>query len=117
MRFHKDPFSAALLAAQLSNPFASLPARAEGACAVGEICALQSEAFGCKDASLIKRWVDLYVEEDRDAADRFIATQVEAGHCALFKPGARLKILRYVGMRRLEVQRADETERFIMLLK
>lgn len=117
MPFHKGVFAAALLAAQLANPFASLAAWAEGGCGVGEVCALQSEAFGCKDASLIKRWVDLYVEENRDAADHFIATQVEAGHCAMFKPGARLKILRYVGMRRLEVQRADETERFIMLLK
>jgi hypothetical protein len=58
-----------------------------------------------------------YVEENRESADRFIAAQVEAGQCAVFKPGDRLRILRYVGMRRLEVQRAGETERFIMLLK
>ncbi len=117
MPHHKGVFGAALLAAQLANPFASLAARADGACEVSQICALQSEEFGCKDSSLIKRWVDLYVDENRELADRFIATQVEAGQCAMFKPGARLRILRYVGMRRVEVQRAGETERFIMLLK
>ena len=117
MPYHKGVFSAVLLAAQLANPFASLAALADGACEVGAICVLQSEEFGCKDSSLIKRWVDLYVEENRKSADRFIATQFETGQCAMFKPGARLQILRYVGMRRVEVQRAGETERFIMLLK
>ena len=116
MPFHKGVFAAALVAGVLASPFASL-AGAAGVCEVGEVCALQAEAFGCKDAGMIKRWVDLYVEENRDSADRFIATQVGAGQCAVFKPGARLKILRYVGMRRLEVQRAGETQRFIMLLK
>ena len=113
MRFYKGVFASVLLAILLSSP----PAEAAGVCESGEICALQSEAFGCKDAGPIKRWVDLYVEESREAADRFIATQVETGQCAVFKPGARLRILRYVGMRRVEVQRAGETERFIMLLK
>jgi hypothetical protein len=113
MRFYKGVFASVLLAILLSIP----PAEAAGVCESGEICTLQSEAFGCKDASPIKRWVDLYVGESREAADRFIAAQVETGQCAVFKPGARLRILRYVGMRRVEVQRAGETERFIMLLK
>jgi hypothetical protein len=116
MPFHKGVVTAVLLASLLLNPFASL-AGESGVCESGEICILQSEAFGCKDASLIKRWVDLYVEESRESADRFIAAQVEAGQCAVFKPGARLRILRYVGMRRLEVQRPGQTQRFIMLLK
>ena len=113
MTFHKGVFAAVLPAILLSSP----PAEAAGVCESGEICALQSEAFGCKDVSLIKRWVDLYVEESRESADRFIATQVETGQCAVFKPGARLRILRYVGVRRVEVQRDGENERFIMLLK
>ena len=113
MTIHQGAFAIVLLASLLSSP----SAEAAGVCEPGEICALQSEEFGCKDARLIKRWVDLYVEESRESADRFIATQVETGQCAVFKPGARLRILRYVGMRRVEVQRAGETERFIMLLK
>jgi hypothetical protein len=112
----KGVVTALLLASSLLTPFGSLAAES-GVGESGEICILQSEAFGCKDASPIKRWVDLYVEENRESADRFIAAQVEAGQCAVFKPGDRLRILRYVGMRRLEVQRAGETERFIMLLK
>ena len=117
MPLRKEIFAAALLPALLAIPLTSPAAGMDGACAVGEVCALQSETFGCKDASLIKRWVDIYVDENRDAADRFIAAQAEAGQCAEFKPGARLRILRYLGMRRLEVQRDGETERFIILLK
>ncbi len=117
MPHHKGVFGAVLLAAQLANPSPALPPERTAPARWAQICALQSEEFGCKDSSLIKRWVDLYVEENRESADRFIATQVEAGQCAMFKPGARLQILRYVGMRRVEVQRAGETERFIMLLK
>ena len=113
MTIHQGVFAAVLLASLLSSP----PAEAAGVCESGEICALQSEAFGCKDVSLIKRWVDLYVEANRESADRFIAAQVETGQCAVFKPGARLRILRYVGMRRVEVERAGENEKFIMLLK
>jgi hypothetical protein len=106
-----------LSAALLALATASLPARALGVCEAGAFCALQSEQFGCKDLAPIKRWVDLYVEQSRETADRYIATQVEAGQCALFKTGDRLLIIRYVGMRRVEVQRAGETERFILLLK
>jgi hypothetical protein len=112
------PFRKAILAAVLlSLATASPPARALGACNTGEVCALQSEQFGCRDLASIKRWVDLYVEQSREMADRYLAAQVEAGQCARFKTGDRLRIIRYVGMRRLEVQRAGETERFIILLK
>src|SRR5664279_4742611 len=62
MRFYKGVFASVLLAILLSIP----PAEAAGVCESGEICALQSEAFGCKDAGPIKRWVDLYVEESRE---------------------------------------------------
>jgi hypothetical protein len=116
MRFHKGVVTAVLQASLLLSPFRSL-AGESGICESGAICILQSEAFGCKDASPIKRWVDLYVEENRETADRFIASQVDVGQCAVFKPGVHLRILRYVGMRLVEVQRAGETERFIMLLK
>ena len=106
-----------IAAALLALAPASLPARALGACATGGVCALQSQQFGCKDLASIKRWVDLYVEQSRETADRYLATQVEAGQCVVFKTGDRLQIVRYVGMRRVEVQREGETERFILLLK
>ena len=111
------PLRKAILLAALALAFAGLPARAAGVCQTGAVCALQSEQFGCKDLASIKRWVDLYVEQDRETADLFLAAQVEAGRCALFKTGDRLRIVRYIGMRRVEVQRASETESFIILLK
>lgn len=111
------PLRKPLLAALLALAPACQPARALGVCETGAICALQSEQFGCRDLASIKRWVDLYVEQSRETADRFLAAQVEAGQCARFKTGDRLLILRYVGMRRVEVQRAGETQRFILLLK
>ncbi len=86
-------------------------------CKEGELCTLQNEQFGCKDLSQLKRWIDINIEIDRAAGDKFLADQVEAGQCAQFKTGDRLRIVHYMGMRRLEVQRAGETERFIILLR
>ena len=93
------------------------PASAFDSCKEGELCTLQSEQFGCKELGQLKRWVDLNIEIDRAAGDKYLADQVEARQCAQFKIGDRLRIVHYLGMRRLEVQRAGETERFIILLR
>jgi hypothetical protein len=110
------PFSKGI-AAILLVFFASPPAWALGSCEVGDLCVIQGAQFGCKDPSLIRRWIDLNVEVSREAAESFIAGQVEAGICAKFKEGDRLRIVRYIGMRRLEVQRPGETDRYFILLK
>jgi hypothetical protein len=99
------------------NSLATSPALAEDPCRIGDVCVIQSPLFGCKDGALIKRWIELYVEIDRAAAESFIADQTAKGECAQFKAGDKLRLLRYLGMRRLEVQRPGDTERFIMLLK
>ncbi len=110
--------SRGLIAAALLIPACAIqPARAIGSCEVGDLCTIQDAQFGCKDQSMIKRWIDLNVEESRDAAESFIADQVNAGICARFKAGDRLRIMRYIGMRRLEVQRPGETDRYVILLK
>lgn len=96
---------------------ASAPARAMGSCQVGDLCTVQGPQFGCKDPSLIKRWIDLNIEESREAAENFIAQQVAAGICAKFNQGDRLRITRYIGMRRIEVQRPGESDRYVILLK
>jgi hypothetical protein len=115
---HRMPFSRTSFAAAVFIPIMmSPPARALGACDVGDLCTIQSALFGCKDASLIKRWIDLNIEISREAAETFIADKVTTGECAQFKEGDKLRITRYIGMRRIEVQRPGETERFIMLLK
>jgi hypothetical protein len=106
-----------ILAALLALAPASLPARAADACETGQICALQSSQIGCKDLPTLKNWVDLYVEQSREIADRYLDGQVESGQCTKFKTGDMLRIIRYVGMRRVEVQRAGSTERYIILLK
>jgi len=111
------PFSKGIVAAVLFAVWAGQSAWALGSCEVGDLCAIQGAQFGCKDFSLIKRWIDLNVEVSREAAEKFIADQVDAGACARFKEGDRLRILRYIGMRRLEVQRPSETDRYIILLK
>jgi hypothetical protein len=105
------------LAAGLVALLASSKAFALGACEVGDLCAIQGAQFGCKDPALIKRWIDLNVEVSREAAENFIAEQVSAGSCTKFKAGDRLRITRYIGMRRIEAQRPGETERYIILLK
>jgi hypothetical protein len=119
-RFDRDAimfFSKRSAAAGLAVLLARSPAWALGSCQVGDLCAIQGAQFGCKDPALIKRWIDLNVEVSRDAAENFIAEQVSAGLCAKFNEGDRLRITRYIGMRRLEVRRPGETDRYIILLK
>lgn len=99
---------------------AAPPARATEAavgCKVGDICTLQGPLFGCKDFADIKRWIDIYVEIDRDAAEKYVDDQIASGECTRFHTGEKLKLLRYLGLRRLEVRRPDDTQSFIMLLK
>lgn len=86
-------------------------------CRIGDICALQGPLFGCKDFSDIKRWIDIYVDVSREAAEHYIDQQVALGQCARFHTGERLRLLRYLGLRRLEVRRPDEFQTFITLLK
>ena len=93
------------------------PAAAEPACQLGDICVIQSPLFGCKENALIERWIELYVEQDRETAERFITDQAAAGQCARFNTGDRLVLLRYLGMRRLEARRPGESQSFILLLK
>jgi hypothetical protein len=93
------------------------PAAAEPACKLGDICVIQSPLFGCKEPALIQRWIELYVEQDRETAERFITDQAAAGQCARFATGDRLVLLRYLGMRRLEARRPGESQSFILLLK
>jgi len=78
---------------------------------------LQAPLFGCQDADLIKRWIALYVDSDRDAAEAFVSEQTAAGQCARFGRGERLILIRYLGMRRLEARRPGEDKSFILLLK
>ena len=111
--FRRGVFAVAALAPLLS----AAPAFAFDSCKEGELCTLQSEQFGCKDLSELKRWIDINIEIDRAAGDKYLADQVQAGQCAQFKTGDRLRIVHYMGMRRLEVQRAGQTERFIILLR
>lgn len=113
MSFRKALSVATVLLPVLASP----PAQALGSCDVGDLCTIQTSLFGCKDKSLIKRWIDTYVDESKEAANDFIAKQVAAGQCAQFKEGDKLRIVRYLGMRRLEVERPGESERFILLLK
>jgi hypothetical protein len=96
---------------------AAAPAFAQPDCKVGDVCVLQGPQFGCKDPSLIKRWIDLYIEESREAAERFLSEQSAAGQCARFRTGDQLRIIRYLGMRRLEAQRPGDGQSFIILLK
>jgi hypothetical protein len=113
MSTRRTVFATGLLVSIIASP----EARALGSCDVGDLCTIQTALFGCKDSALIKRWIDTYVEENKEAAEAYISEQVKAGQCAEFKAGDKLRITRYIGMRRIEVQRPGETERFIMLLK
>ncbi|WP_294537536.1 hypothetical protein [uncultured Rhodoblastus sp.] len=110
-------FSKGLAAAGLLAVLAGAKASALGACAVGDLCTIQGPQFGCKDPGPIKRWIELNIEVGKDAAENFIDEQVAAGICAKFKGGDRLRITRYIGMRRVEVQRPGEAEHYIVLLK
>ena len=103
--------------AVLMATIASSPAHADGACDIGELCAIQDPQFGCKDYSLIRRWIDINIEISREAADAYVVEQEKAGLCARFKAGDQLRILRYIGMRRVEVQRPGESAHYIVLLK
>jgi hypothetical protein len=108
--------SIALLCAAL---IPTAPARSESKprCAVGDICELTFPLFGCKDEKPLRRWVEVYVDEGRDRAETYLTEQVDAGQCVRFEKGDKLRIVRYIGMSRLEAARPDETQRWLMLLK
>jgi hypothetical protein len=106
-----------LFAAALMLFGAGAPGLAFADCRVGDICVLQADLFGCKSLKLIKQWVDIYVDQDRRAAERFIDSEASVGQCARFNKGDRLRIVRYLGLRRLVAHRAGETDNFILLLK
>lgn len=107
-----------LLLAALATLVAA-PAHAEPKvrCAVGDICELTFPLFGCKDGDPLKRWVELYVDHSRDMAEAYLDTEEKSGQCVRFAKGDKLRIVRYIGMSRLEVSRPDETQRWLMLLK
>ena len=106
------------LLAWLAPLAASSPAYALDGCHVGDICVLTFPLFGCRgDTAPLKRWVDLYVDESREAAEAYLDSEEKAGHCARFQVGDRLRILRYIGLSRLEASRPDETDRYTILLK
>jgi hypothetical protein len=96
---------------------AAAPAFAHADCKVGDVCVLQGPQFGCKEQSLIRRWIDLSIEESREAAESFLSEQAAAGQCARFKTGDELRIIRYLGMRRVEAQRPGDGQSFVILLK
>jgi hypothetical protein len=98
-------------------PVSQARALATKGCRIGDICVMQSPLFGCKDQSDIKRWIDTYVDQDRDAAEKYVDDQVATGECARFQTGDKLRLVRYLGLRRLEVRRPGESQSFIMLLK
>jgi hypothetical protein len=102
------------LALASASPARALATRG---CRIGDICVMQSPLFGCKAQSDIKRWIDTYVDQDRDAAEKYIDDQVATGECARFQTGDKLRLVRYLGLRRLEVRRPGESQSFIMLLK
>jgi hypothetical protein len=108
-----------LLLAALPAFLSLAPAHAEPKvrCAVGEICELTFPLFACKTGDPLKRWVELYVDQSRDMAEAYLDTQEKAGQCVRFVKGDKLRIVRYIGMSRLEVSRPDETQRWLMLLK
>jgi hypothetical protein len=96
---------------------AAAPALANADCKVGDVCVLQGPQFGCKDQSLIRRWIELSIEESREAADGFLSEQAAAGQCARFKSGDELRVIRYLGMRRVEAQRPGDSQSYVILLK
>lgn len=86
-------------------------------CAVGDICELTFPLFGCKDEKPLRRWVEIYVDDSRNAAEAYLTEQENSGQCVRFQKGDKLRILRYIGLSRLEASRPDETQRWLMLLK
>jgi len=110
------PFGLLIAALALLAP-ASAHAEAKVRCAVGDICELTFPLFGCKDGDPLKRWVELYVDASRADAEAYLDTQEKSGQCVRFFKGDKLRIVRYIGMSRLEVARPGETQRWLMLLK
>lgn len=98
-------------------PVSQARALATRGCRLGDVCVMQSPLFGCKDQSDIKHWIDTYVDQDREAAEKYIDDRVVAGECARFQTGDKLLLVRYLGLRRLEVRCPGESQSFIMLLK
>ena len=94
-----------LFALALARPLAANTASvlATIGCRIGDICAMQSPLFGCKDLSDVKHWIDTYVDQNREAAEKYVDEQVAAGECARFQTGDKLLLVRYLGLRRLEV--------------
>ncbi len=111
------PMKLRILAFLVLTALAPRPAQAQNACNVGDVCAIQGPLFGCRDFGDIKRWIDTYVDQDRETAERYIDAQVAAGECVRFHAGEKLRLVRYLGLRRLEVRRPGESQSFIMLLK
>jgi hypothetical protein len=103
-----------LIAALLAFPAHAEP---KARCAVGDICELTFPLFGCKDGEPLKRWVEIFVDESRERAEDYLTEQTKAGRCMRFEKGDKLRIVRYIGMSRLEASRPDETQRWLMLLK
>ncbi len=98
-------------------PVSQARALATKGCRIGDICVMQSPLFGCKQQSDIKQWIDTYVDQDRAAAEKYVDDQVAAGECARFQTGDKLRLVRYLGLLRLEVRRPGDSQSFIMLLK
>jgi hypothetical protein len=96
---------------------AQTPALGLGRCAVGDICVLTFPLFGCKDPDRLKPWVELYVDQSPEAAENYLTEEENAGRCARFNVGDHLRIVRYIGLSRIEATRAGETERYTVLLK
>jgi hypothetical protein len=107
--------SAALLCAAL----APAPVRADPKprCAVGDICELTFPLFGCKDEKPLRKWVETFVDDGQAAAEAYLTDEEKTGVCVRFNKGDKLRIVRYIGMSRLEATRPDEDKRWLMLLK
>jgi hypothetical protein len=86
-------------------------------CAVGDICELTFPLFGCKDDKPLRQWVELFVNGSAQKAETYLDQQEDAGNCVRFHKGERLRIVRYIGLSRLEAERPDETQRWLMPLK
>ncbi|MBB4197871.1 hypothetical protein CCR94_11405 [Rhodoblastus sphagnicola] len=108
-----------LSAALLCGAIFTAPAHADPKprCAVGDICELTFPLFGCKDEVPLRRWVELYVDATPEKAEAYITEQEEAGQCMRFYKGDKLRIVRYIGLSRLEAMQPNGEQRWLMLLK
>jgi hypothetical protein len=86
-------------------------------CAVGDVCELTFPLFGCKDEKPLRKWVETYVDESPQKAEDYLTEQENSGQCMRFFKGDKLRILRYIGLSRLEASRPDNSQRWLMLLK